>query len=261
MSLNLLSGWNSTQQAREFQNLETLSEVATKSGVQFHVISPAVYEKSGFSAATMRSAIFHGHNSIAERFATAEKLVMQSDKKLIYLYVPELDQTAHSQGWKSDRWLQLLEDLDSEVSGLAKALSKSSGILLTADHGVIDIQKANHVYLDEIIDADELDFVGGDTRGLFLYLKDSTKLAELSQRLTEHLGDKCYILTPEQLVSAGYWKQGERELLLPEIVLLAKKEVALYHRDFAKKKSLEMIGHHGSISSVEMTIPLLRIGF
>jgi hypothetical protein len=42
---------------------------------------------------------------------------------------------------------------------------------------------------------------------------------------------------------------------------MAKKEVALYHRAFAKKKSLEMIGHHGSISQQEMSIPLIALGF
>jgi hypothetical protein len=44
-------------------------------------------------------------------------------------------------------------------------------------------------------------------------------------------------------------------------LILAKKEVALYHREFAKKKSLEMIGHHGSITQQEMSIPLIAIGF
>jgi hypothetical protein len=68
-------------------------------------------------------------------------------------------------------------------------------------------------------------------------------------------------VTPRDLIDAGYWKVGARDLLLPEIIVLAKKEVALYHRDFAKPKSLEMIGHHGSISSAEMAIPLLKIGF
>jgi hypothetical protein len=42
---------------------------------------------------------------------------------------------------------------------------------------------------------------------------------------------------------------------------MARKEVALYHQGFAKKKSLEMIGHHGSISQQEMSVPVIAIGF
>jgi hypothetical protein len=42
---------------------------------------------------------------------------------------------------------------------------------------------------------------------------------------------------------------------------MARKRVALYHRSFAKKKSLEMIGHHGSITNEELAIPLIKFGF
>lgn len=259
--LNLLSGWSSQEQATLFQPLETLSQTATKAGVEFHVVAPMIYENSGFSAATMRSAAFHGHNEITSRFAKAQSLLAGKAKKIVYLYIPELDQTAHALGWKSDRWLHLLETVDSEVQKLKSAVPKSAGVILTADHGVIDIPKNNHIYLDELITAEELDYVGGDTRGLFVYLKNQTLASMYLEMLTESIGDRCYIVTPRDLIDAGYWKVGARDLLLPEIIVLAKKEVALYHRDFAKPKSLEMIGHHGSISSAEMAIPLLKIGF
>jgi predicted AlkP superfamily pyrophosphatase or phosphodiesterase len=259
--MNLLSGWASQEQARRFQKLETISEMAVTEQVQFNVIAHSSYKHSGFSAATMRGATFHGIDSISDRFAKARQLLAQGSKTLTYLYVPELDQTAHALGYKSNQWLELLEDVDSEVSNLARGLSKSSGIVLTADHGVVDIEKHNHIYVDEIVKSEELEFVGGDTRGLFLYLKEQTSVNQLLKKLNDSFADLCYILTPEELVAAGYWQQGARDLLLPEIILLAKKEVALYHRAFAKKKSLEMIGHHGSITSAEMTIPLIRIGF
>jgi len=260
-AMNLLSGWRSEEQAIEFQNLETISEVAVKEKVQFNVIAHSSYRNSGFSAATMRGATFYGIDSISDRFAKARQLLAQGSQTLTYLYVPELDQTAHALGSKSNRWLELLEDIDSEVNSLSKGLAKSSGIVLTADHGVIDIEKHNHIYVDEVIEVEDLEFVGGDTRGLFLYLKGKTSVQEVIKKLSHSLADRCYIVTPEELAAAGYWQKGTRDLLLPEIILLAKKDVALYHRDFAKKKSLDMIGHHGSITSAEMTIPLIRIGF
>ena len=259
-AMNLLSGWSSEQQAQEFQRLDTISELATAQGVEFNVIAHSSYKSSGFTAATMRGATFHAHDSISERFDKARYLLNQGRQSLTYLYVPELDQTAHALGWKSSKWLNLLEDLDSEVSRLASALPKAAGLVVTADHGVVDIPTANHIYLDEYLEADELDFVGGDTRGLFLYLKNESDTENISRALTQSLSEYCYVLTPGQLVESGYWKQGSG-LNLPELVLLAKKEVALYHRDFAKKKSLEMIGHHGSISPAEMSIPLIKIGF
>ena len=107
----------------------------------------------------------------------------------------------------------------------------------------------------------ELDFVGGDTRGLFIYLKDQSLTAETISKLRETLGDTCYLLTPDELIAASYWKAISNPTIVPDFVVLARKEVALYHRGFAKRKSLEMIGHHGSISTQEMSIPLITIGF
>lgn len=261
IALNLLSGWNTEEQALDFQNLETVSELAVKEQVQFHVIAHSAYRNSGFTAATMRGSTFHGHDSIPDRFAKARELLAQGARNLTYLYVPELDQTAHAFGSKSNKWLELLEDVDSEVSTLARGLPKSSGIVLTSDHGVIDIERRNHIYVDELIAAETFEYVGGDTRGLFLYLKDKDSVNQVFKKLDDSLADSCYIIKPEELVAAGYWQHSARELLLPELILLAKKEVALYHRDFAKKKSMDMVGHHGSISSAEMTIPLIKIGF
>jgi hypothetical protein len=65
------------------------------------------------------------------------------------------------------------------------------------------------------------------------------------------------------LIAAGYWGSLNEvsSNVSPDLLVLAKKQVALYHRDFAKAKSLNMIGHHGSISSQELAIPLIKIGF
>jgi hypothetical protein len=75
------------------------------------------------------------------------------------------------------------------------------------------------------------------------------------------LGDSCYVVTPKELKEAGYWQENRDVQLVPDIVVMARKEVALYHQGFAKKKSLEMIGHHGSISQQEMSVPVIVIGF
>jgi predicted AlkP superfamily pyrophosphatase or phosphodiesterase len=260
-AMNLLSGWESQNDAASFQPLQTVSEQAVAAGIEFHTISPSIYKESGFTAATMRGARFHGVNSIGERFAKAQSLLSSAGSKVVYLYVPELDQTAHAKGCKSTEWLQLLEDIDSEVSKLATVLPKNSGFILTSDHGVIDIPKHNHIYLDEYLSESELDYVGGDTRGLFVYLKDSSTRDSVLGNLRQDLDESCYLVTPEDLVKAGYWKSLASSTISPDFIVLARKEIALYHRSFAKRKSLEMIGHHGSISSAEMSIPLMTFGF
>lgn len=258
---NLLNGWDSQQEAKEFQVLETVSEKAMANLIEFHTVAPSAYRDSGFTAATMRGSDFHGTKSIEERFDKAKELLADAKEKVVYLYIPELDQIAHAQGWKSQTWLNQLEDVDAYIAKLALDLRRTSGIIVTADHGIVDVPHSSHIYLDEILSEDALLDVGGDTRSLFLYLKNQEKIDGAMTHLEAQLGDSCYVVNPRMLIDAGYWKENLHPELVPDIVVMAKKEVALYHRGFAKKKSLEMIGHHGSISQQEMSIPLITLGF
>ncbi len=258
---NLLNGWDSQQDAKEFQILETVSEKAVANAIEFHTVAPSAYRDSGFTAATMRGSEFHGTKSIEERFDKAKELVADAKEKVVYLYIPELDQIAHAQGWKSQAWLNQLEDVDGYIANLASDLRKTNGIIVTADHGIVDVPHSSHIYLDEFLSEDELLDVGGDTRSLFLYLKNQVQIEPTMVQLEAELGDSCYVVNPRMLIDAGYWKENRDPDLVPDIVVMAKKEAALYHRAFAKKKSLEMIGHHGSISHQEMSIPLITLGF
>jgi hypothetical protein len=261
--MNLLSGWSGYAAGENYQESQTISELAVDSGVEFHTVAPSAYESSGFTAATMRGSSFHGTDDIQNRFAKASQLLREPNSKIVYLYIPELDQLAHSKGAESLVWLNLLEEVDSQVRGFIESLPKIVGAILTADHGVVDVDKLNHLFIDEVIPVDSLQFVGGDTRSLFLYFKTDIDLHAQRKILEANFSDSCYVVTAAELVSAGYWQElsGKSLNVSPDFVLLARKRVALYHRGFAKKKSMEMVGHHGSITNEELAIPLIRFGF
>jgi len=260
--MNLLSGWNTFTEGATYQDDFTVAEQAIDSGIAFHAVAPTSYETSGFTGATMRGATYHGKNDIADRFATAKRLLAEPDAKVIYLYIPELDQIAHAYGSESSNWLNQLEDVDSLVAGFVSTIPKHAGVILTADHGVIDVKKDAHIFLDDLLPVTDVHFVGGDTRAPFIYLKQSSALERLRATLGEALAGVAYLTSPQELVEAGYWLQNEKwSRISPDLVLVARKEVAFYHRGFAKKKSLEMIGHHGAMTAQEMSIPLLTFGF
>jgi hypothetical protein len=103
--------------------------------------------------------------------------------------------------------------------------------------------------------------VGGDPRVLFLYF-DEFDHESITRRLSEFLGKRAYVVSWDELVQAGWYGETAevaRERM-PDIFLIANGETALYHREFAKPKSLKMIGQHGSISDDELFVPLLRFG-
>ena len=87
-------------------------------------------------------------------------------RPLAYLHAPELDMAAHARGWLSDKWIGELERLDSELERLAQALPASAGIIVTADHGVIDVPAAKHVLFDTAPQPSSRAYAtSGETRG------------------------------------------------------------------------------------------------
>jgi hypothetical protein len=64
----------------------------------------------------------------------------------------------------------------------------------------------------------------------------------------------------DELVAAGWFGEVDKFARdrMPDLFLISIAEIALYHRNYAKTKSLQMIGQHGSISTDELKVPLLR---
>lgn len=258
--LNLLTGLKTQDQARHWQPKQTVSEVASDLGISCYFVGPPEYQNSGFTMATMPSAIYVVAKSIEDRFVEASRILNSGKKNLIYLYVPELDQRAHAFGAGSAQWVEKLEDLESGVRGLLRKLPKDSGVLITADHGVIDVDVSRHVYLDELF-IEDLVSVGGDPRVLYLYFRQMPEQQTIS-KLKDFLGKRAYVATAAELVEAGWFgaTEGFATDRLPEILLISVGETALYHREFAKPQSLKMIGQHGSVSDQELRVPLLKFG-
>jgi predicted AlkP superfamily pyrophosphatase or phosphodiesterase len=263
-NINLLTGISGVAEARKWQAHETVSEKAAAKSIPCYFVGPAEYEGSGFTNATMREAIYVPAKSIEDRVVAAQKILRGKESALVYLYVPELDQRAHAFGSKSAEWIEKLEDLDLAIRQLTKALPANVGVLVTADHGIVDVPTERHIYVDEF-PLEGLISVGGDPRVLFLYFDQSQEVSprqQIIEGLQAFVGKRAIVASRNQVVEAGWYGPVSEEAIsrMPEIFLIAHGETALYHRDFAKPKSLKMIGQHGAISDDELFVPLLKFG-
>lgn len=256
---NLLSGWVNWEAATGWRDGNTITDHLPE-GVKAHFVGPGAYARSGFTNVIMPTAEYVPAASLADRFAAAE-LLLSTGGNLVYLYVPELDQAAHAYGVGSMDWLSRLESLESELRDFLGSLGRGVGAILTADHGVVDVEQRNHLHLDEL-DLPPLTFVGGDTRCSYIYLADSHDRDAAMAAVNDAWGDNVYVATESELRAAG-WIRGDSSMAAqrwPDIFVLAKKAVAIYHREFSAPKSYAMIGHHGSISPEELQIPITKFG-
>jgi predicted AlkP superfamily pyrophosphatase or phosphodiesterase len=257
-NLNLLNGWSAETDPKLWQPNQTVSEMAFDLGVTCNVIAAEEYRDTGFTGATMRKAVFHGVDALQERFTKALELVTVGDESINYLYVPELDKYGHLNGWESPGWSLLLEEIASLIERLVSKLPSDTGLVVTADHGMVDTSDDLRHELAESLQGVGLKFVGGDTRVSYLYLQDPEQAMTLTLELTNQKTFAAYRasdfhgwLGPISALSANR---------MPDVVLLAKGNFTLYHKDFSKPKSYRMVAHHGGITPQELRIPLIRIG-
>ena len=258
---NLLTGWSSLSEAKKFKKVIALSE--TLNQVRVRVIGSKSYEATGFTELTMKNAEYVAGESIEERFSALEKIFRSENSSVTYLYIPELDQTAHKFGVESNEWLHLLEELDMILNRFSNKLPKNAGVIVTADHGVLDIPASQHYLFDEqdwftsaVLNT------AGDPRCNFVYLKAGQDLGHFLEIAKQQVGHLAYVCTAAELVKTGWLVNFSQATsnLLPDLFVIWKEDMVGYDRRFSKPHHLELIGQHGAISDRETRIPLIKLG-
>ena len=257
---NLLSGWKEDFAPKEFQTLPSITETALKHNVDCFTVGPGEYAGSGFTKLNMGAAKYLAARTFDERVDQTLNIVRGKARSLTYVYFPELDSIAHSSGAGSVDWLNKLEDLDAVIKAMATQLPSDVGLILTADHGIVDVPMENQIYLDEL-DIENLLAVTGDPRNSFLYFEPGVDIEAKQQSLAEQLQGSCHVVTAQQLIEFGWLTNAIANAdFLPDLFVIAKGATACYHRGFAKPQSLRMVGQHGGISTAELSVPLIKLG-
>ncbi len=256
--VNQLSGWDE-HMTSDWQRCTTVFERATEAGVPAFAVGLPRFADSGFTAAVLRGARYEGGRSIEDRFAVARRILDGHARALVYLYVAELDKAAHAAGWESERWVGELERVDAAVGAFAATLGAREGLLVTADHGIVDVPADAHVVAaPELLEG--VRHVAGEPRCLQLELEPSADADAVAARWSEHEGRRAWVATRDEAIAAR-WYSSVDEAVLPRIgdVLVAARGRIAYYVD-ADDPGRRMIGQHGSLSSEESIVPLLRFG-
>ncbi|KTR91146.1 nucleotide pyrophosphatase [Microbacterium testaceum] len=260
---NQLHGWETDGlDPRTWQRRTPLTEREAADGRPCFVVSRPEYTRTGFTEATLRGARFVPSNDLAERAATAAALATEHAGALVYLYAPELDTAGHRDGTESDRWITALERVDAAAQTLVSEAGPTTGILVTADHGMVDVPARRHVLLgdgDPLVD--DVTLIGGEPRMLHLYTEPGRQDAVASAwQGREHA--RAWVMTRDDAIDAGLFGRVEDEVRerIGDVVVAARGRYAYYDDREADKRPQSMVGQHGSLTDEERTVPLLRLG-
>lgn len=265
--VQLLTGWDERLDPATWQRSRTVFERAADHGIPSFAIGIERFRGSGFTSAVLRGAEFLGGASVAARVRTARRVLDENEAAIVYLYAAEFDHAAHNHGRGSARALQALEDIDAAAADLAAGLRRDEGLLVTADHGSLDVPETSHVLFDrEPGLLDGIRHVAGEPRALQLHFEPDAGpgLRErVVQRWREAEGERSLILTREEATAEGWFGPEVDPAVAPRIgdlIVAARKVVAYYDTRTATASSRAMVGQHGSLSPEEARVPLLRFG-
>ena len=265
--VNQLTGWDARLDPATWQRSRTVFERAADASVPAFAVGVERYRTTGFTQAVLRGAEYRAGVSIEERLAVARNILDTHDRALVYVYVPELDQAAHKHGWQSGQWIDRLEELDSAVRSFSAGLGKREGLILTADHGIVDVADHNHV----LFDADPrmlegVRHIAGEPRCLQLHFEaDASDMVRerVITRWRESEQSRSWVSTRDEAIADGWFGPSVHPVVVPRIgdlLVAARKAIAYYDGRDVTRAGRTMVGQHGSLSREELLVPVLRLG-
>ena len=247
--LNLVS-WNRDVDPLQWQPVPTVFERLADAGGVAVSIGPWRFAESGLTLAALRGSEYSPAQSLAERVDSALSHLRDPEVDLVYLYWGEVDAAGHQHGWRSQRWASELRSADAELERLAQRVPPGTVLIITADHGMVDVPLADRT--------DVADLLAGEPRAIHLYTRPA-RAAAVARRWQEVLDDRGEVLERAEAVAAGLVgpvAPGMRRVL-GDVLVIARGTHAVLDSRTAATSGTSMIGMHGARTDEEMTVPLI----
>ena len=248
--------WDQPVDPREWQPHATVLHSMRAAGIDASVVNDSKFADSGLTLCSQRDIPFHGIDSVWERLDVILDALEESPRSVVYAYESRLDHTGHSKGCQSAEWVEMLMTIDTDLQRLHGELPADTVLVVTADHGMVDLPFANRFDVDKHdgLLKDVL-LVAGEARFRHLHTRPGAE-AEVAARWSTVLGDRAIVRTQENVED---WFGPIDALVRPRIgdVLVASLgDFAVFSsKEFGIE--LKMTGFHGSVSPAEMHVPLL----
>ncbi len=260
--VNQLTGWESEGIDPEiWQAAPTVFEQALIAGRESFAIGVAAYANSGFTRATLRGAQFVAAATPADRVAAAYDLAERHPGSLVYCYLPEVDKAGHKHGVASGEWVSALEDIDSALS---TRVPPGVGVLVTSDHGMVDVPVHRQVVLDETGGRlDGIRHIGGEPRMLHVYLEPDADAAGILARWRDDLEGMADVLSGAEAIAASLFGPVVTDAAtarIGDMLVVARGAWAVYDGTAADQRGRTMVGQHGALTPEEQSVPLIRLG-
>ncbi|OBF01664.1 alkaline phosphatase family protein [Mycobacterium sp. 852002-10029_SCH5224772] len=250
--------WRDDPSPAVWQPVPTWFQRLKKAGVSARAVLPAPFIGSGLTEAAYRGAEFHpaGPNDDYARLVVDD---LSSAPGLVYGYTAELDTAAHVFGVGSERWHAAAANVDALLSRLLEALPPDAALLVTADHGGLNVPPQARIDLDaDPRLAQGIRVVAGEPRVRYLHTEPGAA-PDVQAAWAELLDGRAAVYSREQAVATGMFGPVAAAHLerLGDVVVVCSGDTAVLASAHEPPETSRLVGFHGGASAVEMAIPLI----
>jgi Type I phosphodiesterase / nucleotide pyrophosphatase len=254
--MNVLKWRTPSGDARPFVDPLTFQSRDPFAGVAVPVVSKAAFAGTGFTVAHQRGARQVGWYE-ASGLVVDTRAQVEAGEPFVYAYYDGIDRIAHIYGFDAHFDAELVA-ADRMVGDLLAALPPEVAVVITADHGQVDVGR-NLVELDPAL-MEQVSMVSGEPRFRWLHAagEGPGAVAELAQMCRDRYADRAWVVTYDEMERQG-WMGGplpaDVRPRLGDVALVPFAPIAFMEPGEAADSHL--VCRHGSLTADEMFVPLL----
>ncbi|BBY07948.1 alkaline phosphatase family protein [Mycobacterium noviomagense] len=255
--LNHIS-WRDDPSPAQWQPVPTWFERLARAGVSARAVLPASFVGSGLTEAAYRGALFCPVGS-DDDYAGQLAQEIRAAPGLIYGYTAALDTAAHLFGVGSPQWHTAAADVDALLARLVEQLPSDAALLVTADHGGVNVGPQARVDLDaDPRLAAGVQVIAGDPRVRYLYTQPAAA-ADVLAAWSETLAGLAEVCSRDEAVAAGLFGPVRPEHLarIGDVVVTCTGDTAVVATAHEPPEVANLVGLHGAATPAEMAIPLI----
>ena len=222
-------------------------------GREVPVVAQGELQNSPFSEAHLRGCDpvgWRAPSSIAVEAAAQ----VEAGERFVYCYYNGVDKIAHERGF-GPFYDAELRFSDALVADLLATLPAGTALLVTADHGQVDVGDRIVHPSDELLGPVTLQSGEGRFRWLHCRPED---VAGLVDHAEGEVGDLAWVVSKERMLDEGWFGPSVSPPIqrrLGDVALCAHEPVSFYEE--ADTGPYELVCRHGSLTSAEVDVPLL----
>ncbi len=243
----------------EVQPHATVLEQAEAAGIDVSVVTAHALRRSGLTRAALRGGEFRGVFALGDLAAELITAMQRPGPQLAYGYHADLDMMGHGYGPGSLPWRLQLRQIDALAGLIAEALPSDALLLVTADHGMVTVDRKLDADTDPDLRRDVV-ALGGDPRSRHVHARQGAA-ADVLATWQAVLGDAAWVVPGEQAVAEGWFGPLGPHVVdrIGDVVVAARGSAAVI-RSEAEPVISGLPGQHGSLSAEEQWVPLLVHG-